>query len=83
MIRRVFLCKSLSFGAAHIKKRFCMRDWANASAHAFSAEHGYHAISIYGQVHVRGEELQCQCEAGNVVCCFHCAMWSHAIFRDT
>ena len=67
MIRRVFLHKSLSFGAAHIKKRFWMRDWANASVHAFSVVHGYHAISTYGQVHVCGEELQCQCEAGNVV----------------
>ena len=57
MIRRVFLCKSLSFGAAHIKKRFCMRDWANASVHAFSVAHGYHTISTYGQVYVRGEEL--------------------------
>ena len=83
MIRCVFLRKSLSFGAAHIKKSFCMRDWANESVHAFSVVHGYHAISTYGQVHVRGEELQCQCEAGNVVRCFHCAMWSHAIFRDT
>ena len=41
MIRRVFLRKSLSFGAAHIKKRFCMRDWANVSVHAFSVVHGY------------------------------------------
>ena len=26
--------KSLTFGAARIKKRLCMRDWANASIHS-------------------------------------------------
>ena len=67
MIKRVFLRKSLSFGAAHIKERFCTRDWANVNVHTFSVVHGYHAISIYRKVHVRGEELQCQYEAGNVV----------------
>ena len=56
-----------------------MRDWANVSVHTFSVVHGYYAINIYGQVHVCGEKLLCQCKAGNVVCCFHCAMWSPTI----
>ena len=46
-----------------------MQDWANASIHAFSVVHGYHAISTYGQVHVHGEELQCQCQAVSIVRC--------------
>ena len=37
-------------------------------------------IHVYKDIwtSAHGEELQCQCEAGNVVCCFHYAMWSHA-----
>ena len=78
---RLFSYAKASLSAQRTSRKGSARE--TGLMRAFSVVHGYNAISIYGQVHVRGEELQCQCVAGNVVCCFHCAMWSHAIFRDT
>ena len=58
-----------AFGAAHIKKRLCMRLRLGYGECSFYVAHGYH---VYKDIltSIRGEELQCQCEADNVAILF-------------